>query len=119
MQYRVGALSEVTLGPTNPLVLRHCSAADLGGNRLHFRPTANRARSDIFSSMAPFPDERPSNPVYIMAVTRLSCPDSRTVSDFLDRHLEALQALLVQVLQLCQGASLVEFAPSRGRQHQG
>lgn len=110
MQYRVGALSEITLGPTNPLELHLCNAADLCINRLHLRPTAHRARSDIFTSMRPFPYERPFNPVDFMAVTGRNRPDFRTVIAFHMRHLEALQALLVQVLQFCQGARLVKLA---------
>jgi len=44
-----------------------------------------------------------------MAVTGLNRPDFRTVSDFRKRHLEALQGLFVQVLQLCQHAGLVKL----------
>ena len=44
-----------------------------------------------------------------MAVTGLNRPDFRTVSDFRKRHLEALQGLFVQVLQLCQRAGLVKL----------
>lgn len=44
-----------------------------------------------------------------MAVTGLNRPDFRTVSDFRKRHLQALQGLFVQVLQLCQRAGLVKL----------
>lgn len=44
-----------------------------------------------------------------MAVTGLNRPDFRTVSDFRKRHLESLQGLFVQVLQLCQRAGLVKL----------
>ena len=43
----------------------------------------------------------------VMAVAGLNRPDFRTISDFRKRHLAALQALFVQVLQLCQAAGLV------------
>lgn len=60
--------------------------------------------------MRPFPYKRPFNPVDFMVLTVLNRPDFRTVIDFHKRHLEALQALLVQVLNLCQGARLVKAA---------
>jgi transposase len=41
------------------------------------------------------------------AVTALSRPDFRTISEFRRRHLTALAALFVQVLALCQRAGLV------------
>jgi hypothetical protein len=44
-----------------------------------------------------------------MAVTGLNRPDFRTVSDFRKRHLQALQGVFVQVLQLCQRAGLVKL----------
>ena len=44
-----------------------------------------------------------------MAVTGLAAPDFRTISEFRKRHLEALSALFVQVLQLCQKAGLVKL----------
>ena len=44
-----------------------------------------------------------------MAVTALNKPDFRTISDFRKRHLEALAALFVQVLRLCQKAGLVKL----------
>jgi transposase len=47
--------------------------------------------------------------VDVMAVTGLNRPDFRTISDFRKRHLTALAALLVQVLQLCQVAGLVRL----------
>ncbi len=36
-----------------------------------------------------------------MAVTGLNRPDFRTIADFRKRHLAALSALFVQILQLC------------------
>lgn len=45
----------------------------------------------------------------VMAVTGLNRPDFRTISDFRKRHLAALSALFVQVLQLCQRAGLVKL----------
>lgn len=47
--------------------------------------------------------------VDFMAVTGMNRPDFRTVSEFRKRHLEALQGLFVQVLQLCQQAGLVKL----------
>jgi len=47
--------------------------------------------------------------VDFMAVTGMQKPDFRTVNDFRKRHLKALSALFVQVLQLCQGAGLVKL----------
>lgn len=47
--------------------------------------------------------------VDFMAVTALQKPDFRTISDFRKRHLEALGALFVQVLQLCRRAGLVQL----------
>lgn len=44
-----------------------------------------------------------------MAVTGLNKPDFRTISEFRRRHLAALSALFVQVLQLCQWAGLVRL----------
>jgi len=44
-----------------------------------------------------------------MAVTGLQQPDFRTISDFRQRHLAALAALFVQVLQLCRKAGLVRL----------
>jgi transposase len=44
-----------------------------------------------------------------MAVTGLQRPDFRTISDFRQRHLAALGALFVQVLQLCRTAGLVRL----------
>jgi transposase len=44
-----------------------------------------------------------------MAGTGLNRPDFRTVSDFRKRHLQALQGVFVQVLQLCQRAGLVKL----------
>jgi transposase len=45
----------------------------------------------------------------VMAVTGMQRPDFRTISDFRKRHLEALAALFVQVLQLCRQAGLVKL----------
>ncbi len=50
-------------------------------------------------------DER----VDFMAVTAMQRPDFRTISDFRKRHLQALGALFVQVLQLCRQAGLVKL----------
>jgi hypothetical protein len=47
--------------------------------------------------------------VDVMAVTGLNRPDFRTIADFRKRHLAALSALFVQVLQLCREAGLVQF----------
>jgi transposase len=47
--------------------------------------------------------------VDVMAVTGLNRPDFRTIADFRRRHLTALSALFVQVLQLCRAAGLVQF----------
>ena len=44
-----------------------------------------------------------------MAVTGMQRPDFRTISDFRKRHLVALAALFVQILQLCRKAGLVEL----------
>jgi hypothetical protein len=44
-----------------------------------------------------------------MAVTGMQRPDFRTISDFRKRHLAALAALFVQILQLCRKAGLVEL----------
>jgi transposase len=49
--------------------------------------------------------------VDVMAVTGLNRPDFRTIADFRKRHLAALSALFVQVLQLCRAAGLVQFGP--------
>ena len=45
----------------------------------------------------------------VMAVTGMQRPDFRTISDFRKRHLQALAALFVQILQLCRKAGLVEL----------
>ncbi len=45
----------------------------------------------------------------VMAVTALDRPDFRTISDFRKRHLAALSALFVQVLQLCRQAGLAKL----------
>ncbi len=44
-----------------------------------------------------------------MAVTTLSKPDFRTISDFRKRHLGALGGLFVQVLEMCARAGLVKL----------
>src|ERR1700758_3055883 len=54
--------------------------------------------------------------VDFMAVTGLSHPDFRTISEFRKRHLKALSGLFVQVLGLCRKAGLVKLghvAPRR------
>jgi transposase len=47
--------------------------------------------------------------VDVMAVTGLQRPDFRTINTFRQRHLKALGALFVQVLQLCRAAGLVKL----------
>jgi transposase len=47
--------------------------------------------------------------VDVMAVTGMSRPDFRTISDFRKRHLKALSGLFVQVLELCRAAGLVKL----------
>src|SRR5271166_5750377 len=47
--------------------------------------------------------------VDFMAVTGLSHPDFRTISEFRKRHLGALSGLFVQVLGLCRKAGLVKL----------
>ena len=47
--------------------------------------------------------------VDFMAVTGLSYPDFRTISEFRKRHLKALSGLFVQVLALCRKAGLVKL----------
>ncbi|MGH9896601.1 MAG: transposase, partial [bacterium] len=44
-----------------------------------------------------------------MAVTAMSRPDFRTISDFRKRHLKALAGLFQQVLALCSKAGLVKL----------
>ena len=47
--------------------------------------------------------------VDFMSIVGLDPPDFRTISDFRKRHLKALSALFVQVLQLCDKAGLVKL----------
>lgn len=47
--------------------------------------------------------------VDFMAVTAMNRPDFRTIADFRRRHLAALGALFVQVLELCRAAGLVKL----------
>src|SRR3982074_2677133 len=47
--------------------------------------------------------------VDFMAIVALDAPDFRTISEFRRRHLAALTALFVQVLQLCEQAGLVKL----------
>ena len=47
--------------------------------------------------------------VDVMCLVGLDPPDFRTISDFRKRHLQALSALFVQVLQLCEQAGLVKL----------
>src|SRR5438132_12549633 len=47
--------------------------------------------------------------VAFMALTGLSHPDFRTISEFRKRHLKALSGLFVQVLGLCRKAGLVKL----------
>ena len=47
--------------------------------------------------------------VDFMAIVALQAPDFRTISEFRRRHLTALSALFVQVLQLCEAAGLVKL----------
>ena len=47
--------------------------------------------------------------VDFMSIVALDAPDFRTISDFRKRHLKALAALFLQVLQLCEQAGLVKL----------
>lgn len=47
--------------------------------------------------------------VDFMLIVAHDAPDFRTISEFRRRHLEALQGLYVQVLQLCAEAGLVKL----------
>ena len=47
--------------------------------------------------------------VDFMSIVALDPPDFRTISDFRKRHLQALSALFVQVLKLCEKAGLVKL----------
>jgi hypothetical protein len=47
--------------------------------------------------------------VDFMAVTGLERPDFRTISDFRENHLEALEGLFVQVVALCQASGLARL----------
>jgi transposase len=47
--------------------------------------------------------------VDFMAIVALQAPDFRTISEFRRRHLDALAALFVQVLKLCERAGLVKL----------
>ena len=47
--------------------------------------------------------------VDFMAVTAMNRPDFRTIAEFRRRHLQALGALFVQVLQLCRAAGLAKL----------
>jgi transposase len=47
--------------------------------------------------------------VDFMAIVALDAPDFRTISEFRRRHLAALSALFVQVLELCERAGLVKL----------
>ena len=47
--------------------------------------------------------------VDVMSLVGLDPPDFRTISDFRKRHLQALSALFVQVLRLCEQAGLVKL----------
>jgi len=47
--------------------------------------------------------------VDFMSIVALDPPDFRTISDFRKRHLKALAALFLQVLQLCEKAGLVKL----------
>jgi transposase len=47
--------------------------------------------------------------VDFMAIVALDAPDFRTISEFRRRHLGALSALFVQVLELCERAGLVKL----------
>jgi transposase len=44
-----------------------------------------------------------------MSIVRLDSPDFRTTCEFRKRHSEALSALFVQVLKLCEKAGLVKL----------
>jgi transposase len=47
--------------------------------------------------------------VDFMSIVALDAPDFRTISDFRKRHLQALGALFLQVLKLCEQAGLVKL----------
>src|SRR5437660_7925956 len=47
--------------------------------------------------------------VDFMSIVEFDAPDFRTISEFRKRHLEALSALYLQVLQLCETAGLVKL----------
>ena len=47
--------------------------------------------------------------VDFMSIVALDPPDFRTISDFRKRHLQALAALFLQVLRLCEQAGLVKL----------
>ena len=47
--------------------------------------------------------------VDFMSIVGFDAPDFRTISEFRKRHLEALSALYLQVLQLCETAGLVKL----------
>ena len=47
--------------------------------------------------------------VDFMSIVALDAPDFRTISDFRKRHLQALAALFLQVLRLCEQAGLVKL----------
>ena len=47
--------------------------------------------------------------VDFMSIVGFDVPDFRTISEFRKRHLEALRALYLQVLQLCETAGLVKL----------
>ncbi len=53
--------------------------------------------------------QRCEEDVAFRVLTANNTPDFRTISDFRKRHLEALQALFVQILRCCQRAGLVKL----------
>jgi transposase len=53
--------------------------------------------------------QRGEEDIAFRVLTANNTPDFRTISDFRKRHLEALQARFVQVLQCCQRAGLVKL----------
>jgi Transposase domain (DUF772) len=54
-----------------------------------------------------------SERVDFMSIVRLDSPDFRTTCEFRKRHSEALSALFVQVLKLCEKAGLVKLGTWR------
>ena len=67
---------------------------------------------DLSAILASYRGEKgqpPYHPAMMMAIVALDAPDFRTISEFRRRHLAALSALFVQVLELCERAGLVKL----------